>query len=712
MSFKDPDPLHLVGSPAFFPAFLNYIRSLSNSPSLPLDAVIIKSILLCIVAGDKNLILRTPEEDIGAVVKLVVWTLSYIFNYPTQKVRLRSYSSNISPAAFLRSIFLSSGHPYGSEEDVHKTSLRVTGGLHPTKLSRSTSRGRLTSEHARSISYPNDLSQVHSTSHSTQPRTLPVFVPPPPPSYPPESNHSKFQFPAGGTSEPDAYRPRTAPHTTSPRLQHSYTDPAPTRDTHFRGNDSTSSMMHDNSKSLELPHALVLSGLEKAGEPLQRALVGLLSNKHITAAELNLDERSRRDARTAYPYGASGQEDDGPGVWTLPPGFISIYVCRIDTKERPAIHRSLLDMFAMSHNILVAKSVQYSLRSLTSTLHHGGYSISHSNPGSPAFAGNSPLPQTQAQTFTPPYFSKPVTLPPHSPQPFTRHRNLSSSSSATPASAPLPENPILPQRFVQTLKWYYQKTYLAPRLEIYLSDLFAAARHHPRLDGMLLTAAARKDAESLARAARVIGADLTGMELVRPPGHLIKDEHGHEHVGEGDDVSEYYDPSNLTNSPGRHNAHLYRGNNYLGVEESSRTHLLRKESSVFPSNVSNVHSGVSTTRDFGIHVVPESDEDGAAKAKKEREEMMALVEVLDVTEADVARVMPRVVTHRLRLRSGPEEEVLASAVFGATFGQGFPVAAEDGGDRDGDELNGHGGGYAYDDDMGIKDILVDILNKV
>ena len=74
MSMMDQDPpAHLLGTPAFFPALVIYIRSLSNSPSLPLDQVIVKSILLCLIAGDKHLILRTPEEDIGLVVKLVAW---------------------------------------------------------------------------------------------------------------------------------------------------------------------------------------------------------------------------------------------------------------------------------------------------------------------------------------------------------------------------------------------------------------------------------------------------------------------------------------------------------------------------------------------------------------------------------------------------------------------------------------------------------------
>jgi hypothetical protein len=39
------------------------------------------------------------------------------------------------------------------------------------------------------------------------------------------------------------------------------------------------------------------------------------------------------------------------------------------------------------------------------------------------------------------------------------------------------------------------------------------------------------------------------------------------------------------------------------------------------------------------------------------------VRVLDISEADVARIIPRVLSHRLRVLDGPEDEALASAMF-------------------------------------------------
>ena len=66
-------PYHLIGTQAFLPALLSYIRSVAAPASLPIDHVIFQSILLCLIAGDKHLILRTPEEDIPLVVRLAVW---------------------------------------------------------------------------------------------------------------------------------------------------------------------------------------------------------------------------------------------------------------------------------------------------------------------------------------------------------------------------------------------------------------------------------------------------------------------------------------------------------------------------------------------------------------------------------------------------------------------------------------------------------------
>jgi len=117
---------------------------------------------------------------------------------------------------------------------------------------------------------------------------------------------------------------------------------------------------------------------------------------------------------------------------------------------------------------------------------------------------------------------------------------------------------------------------------------------------MLLTAKARKDAEDLVKASRVVGNDLTGTELIRPP------------VAIGDEGRE-------------HGEHIVLVTSH-------------------PSSSSG-EEGEGATSQRGRDANP----------------------VLDVSEVDIARIVPRVISHRVRLRDGPEDELLSSVLFGATF---------------------------------------------
>jgi len=76
--------------------------------------------------------------------------------------------------------------------------------------------------------------------------------------------------------------------------------------------------------------------------------------------------------------------------------------------------------------------------------------------------------------------------------------------------------------------------------------------------------------------------------------------------------------------------------------------------------------------------------------------------VLDVAEVHIARIFPRCVSHRLRVRDSPRDEVLAGAVFGATFGDSFS------------EETGAGEVCmdAYETQPTVKDILISIMSEV
>ena len=273
----------------------------------------------------------------------------------------------------------------------------------------------------------------------------------------------------------------------------------------------------------------------------------------------------------------------------------------------------------MSSNVFISQKTRHdwnmllfppSPRSL-----HSNY-MSHSNPGSPSPGYPSALPSTH----TPPIFTK--SLPFH-------HRH--SSHSVQPHPPPLPDQ-VLPPAVIKTLQEVRQRTHMSHRLELYLADIFSATRHFPPLDAMLLTARSKRDAEDLARASRVIGRDLTGMELLRPP-----------IVAEADEGLSAHESEELLTS------------DYI--------RLSRLQS--------------STSASSSLLPIPREDSDEDIKGAIQ----MALTRELDVSEVDIARIVPRVISHRVRMRKGPEDEVLASALYGATFKPKIPDAALSEGDQ-------------------------------
>ena len=230
---------------------------------------------------------------------------------------------------------------------------------------------------------------------------------------------------------------------------------------------------------------------------------------------------------------------------------------------------------------------------------------------------------SQSQPSTPQI--NPLSLPDALPSPFPGENESNYISSQPTISPPL----------LQTLRAAYQRTYFPAHLLLYTSDLFSAASHHPQLEGRLLTARARKDAEDLAKACRVLGVDLTGMELVE----------------------------NLV-SPDSRSSSSFETDQGLDV-------------SLVNDALGDIISGHVSIDDV----------------LKLREEEADTVPILDVSETDIARIVPRVVSHRLRVREGPHCEVLGSSVFAATQA---PARGEDG----------------LKTRSTVKDILVDILSQV
>ncbi|KDR67575.1 hypothetical protein GALMADRAFT_79688 [Galerina marginata CBS 339.88] len=413
-------------------------------------------------------------------------------------------------------------------------------------------------------------------------------------------------------------RPLTSPSILKPQpvyphgLPHSYTDPLPLP------NRLRKKSVSQPKSPLQLPQGLVISGLESGSDSTQRALTNVLAEKRVVleGQKDNLAEGSR----SIRHLSGNDQED---GVWNLPEGFIVIYVCPWNARERPAIHKSLLDKFAMSTNVFIAQNIRRDFHSLPFSPAPRPFhpTVSHSNPGSPSPAYATALPPTH----TPPIFTK--SLP----------ANQRHSAHFNPP--PLPDD-VIPWSFIKVLQDACSRAHISYTLSLYLSDIFSATRHNSRLDAMLLTARSMRDAEDLIRASRVIGADLTGMELVRMP------------VNSGDVAS-----SSEGDSQDQISSDYVR----LGEEQSS---------------TASVHN-------------------------RQLDEQAAAARVLDVSEVDIARIVPRVISHRVRLRDGPEDEVLSSAFFGATFKPPIPLAPVGEESHDG-----------ADNFQSVKAVLVNILSEV
>jgi hypothetical protein len=70
------------------------------------------------------------------------------------------------------------------------------------------------------------------------------------------------------------------------------------------------------------------------------------------------------------------------------------------------------------------------------------------------------------------------------------------------------------------------------------------------------------------------------------------------------------------------------------------------------------------TRSEG-HVTSAEEEEGATSQRSGEDN--AANRVFDVSEVNVARIVPRVISHHVRLGDEPEDELLSSASFGATL---------------------------------------------
>jgi len=162
--------------------------------------------------------------------------------------------------------------------------------------------------------------------------------------------------------------------------------------------------------------------------------------------------------------------------------------------------------------------------------------------------------------------------------------------------------------------------YVSPSLSSYVDELFTAARHHHELDGTLLTSRAHRDAESLIRVQRLLSGDTTSTDLIRS--YEVGDKVGEE----SSDI--FIDPGNDPSDP----TQPLKDETWLARGRAQAT------------------------------IPPETGPDSTVSSTSQLESQR-----MDASEVDVARILPRVLTHRLRVRDGPDHEILSSVVFPAAL---------------------------------------------
>lgn len=248
---------------------------------------------------------------------------------------------------------------------------------------------------------------------------------------------------------------------------------------------------------------------------------------------------------------------------------------------------------------------------------------------------------------------------------------------------------------------------LHPSLDMYLLDLFAATRHHPALDGTLLTMRAHMDAEALARAFRVLNGDTIGATLVCQEARL------------GDADTAAFDGGSWTGggSAAWRSAEslggMIRSNeagSRLGVGKASDEYGYEGEHGI-RVRVDDEDGGSHRSFSAGFEGAPDAPDPELAPADAlDAAIKSAWPDVWDVSEEDVARIFPRVVSHRLRVRDGPDDEVLSSVVWPACSSDGATGPAMEG--RPVSEAAGADGTRLGWERKTVKELLVRILADV
>lgn len=210
--------------------------------------------------------------------------------------------------------------------------------------------------------------------------------------------------------------------------------------------------------------------------------------------------------------------------------------------------------------------------------------------------------------------------------------------------------PVVPSKYEHTrydlmTQFVQAYTSIHSSLKMYLADLFAATRHHPELDGTLLTLQAHYDAEDLVRAFRVISSDTTGTELVETlgcrnpsPRNSQSTDYSYDHVSRMDVESFGW---------GKEDQEVLMSYEGQDIE----VHVHAPDTPTPRQNGYTNGTAYPFTSDLHTRAIDAQP--------------LPPAEQWDVSEVDIARIFPRVVSHRLSVRHGPDDEIFGSVMFPA-----------------------------------------------
>ena len=239
-----------------------------------------------------------------------IQTLSAIFGLTTHRLKLASHRHGLvypgpdDTASFLRSLFL----PSAPRTSTHYDTV-YTKRAHARKKRRSSgsSTQRPSLHHWRASPRPPTPQSPLKNSVALPPRIS---------SNDADSQSAEDPFATFGRSKGAAKDSR--PLIIRP-VPHANTDPLP-----------------QPSATLEVPEALVITGLEAADSALQRALQRVMTEKRVVLEEAPEVWGRRSSTPTGTMFHGS------QSIYECPDEFIVVYVCALEPYERLALLRSLV----------------------------------------------------------------------------------------------------------------------------------------------------------------------------------------------------------------------------------------------------------------------------------------------------------------------------------------------------------------------------------